>query len=105
MMPSGREVVDAYRRLGPAGFARGGVRFFGTRTRTPLRRARLRLAPVRVSAEAVRKSLAPDWRDRALAALPAVAAWEPDRAAVLERAEPLMRHEFDLLGSGPVQLG
>ena len=37
-------------------------------------------------------------------ALPTLARWEPDET-ILDRVEPLMRHEFDLLGSGPTQLG
>lgn len=37
-------------------------------------------------------------------ALPALARWEPDET-IVDRVEPLMRHEFDLLGSGPTQLG
>lgn len=37
--------------------------------------------------------------------MPAVAAWEPGRDWVAATAEPIMRHEFDLLGSGPTRLG
>ena len=103
-MPSARDVADAWRRLGPAGFARAGSRFAADQVRMPLRRARVRLAPVRVGAAEVRSALAPDWRDRARAALPAVAEWDPDDS-VLPRAEAAAAHEFDLLGSGPVQLG
>jgi len=104
-MPTAREVIEAYRRLGPGGFARAGGRLIGTQARLPLRRARLRVAPIRVSPETLRRALAPNWRERALAALPAVSAWEPEPDNVLARAEPLMRHEFDLLGSGPTALG
>jgi hypothetical protein len=103
--PSPRDVAEAYRRLGPVGFARAGTRFVGEQTRMPLRRARLRVAPIRVSAATVQRALVPDWRERALDALPVVAAWEPDADEMLARAEPLIRHEFDLLGSGPVELG
>ena len=103
-MPSAREVADAWRRLGPAGFARAGSRFAADQARMPVRRARLRVSPLRVSPAEVRAALAPDWRERALAALPAVASWDPDES-VLARADATARHEFDLLGSGPVQLG
>lgn len=52
-------------------------------------------------------------RGRVLAALPQLAAFdsslgslsEADAGLLLERAERLMRHEFDLLGSGPTDLG
>src|SRR4051794_5041463 len=70
----------------------------------PLRRARLRVAPLRASEAQLRTALAPDCRGRALAALPAVAAWEPGDE-VVAAAERVMRHEFDLLGSGPRELG
>lgn len=103
-MPTPREVIDAYRRLGPAGFARAGGRFAAERSLVPLRRARLRVAPVRVSRAAVTQALDSRWREQALEALPVVAAWEPGES-LLERVGPLMEHEFDLLGSGPTRLG
>jgi hypothetical protein len=104
-VPTARDVIEAYRRLGPAGFARNGSRYVGEQSRLPVRRARLRVAPLRVPPQTVRDALAPDWRERALAALPVVAAWQTEREPVLDQAQPLMAHEFDLLGSGPVALG
>jgi hypothetical protein len=52
-------------------------------------------------------------RGRALPALPTVATWEqeldgldaPTRARLLERAELVLGHRFELLGSGPCDLG
>jgi hypothetical protein len=52
-------------------------------------------------------------RERALPALPTVSAWEREldtldaggRAQLLERAEQVLAHRFDLLGSGPTDLG
>jgi hypothetical protein len=52
-------------------------------------------------------------RERALPALPTVSAWErelerldaPARARLVERAEQVLAHSFDLLGSGPCELG
>jgi Heparinase II/III-like protein/Heparinase II/III N-terminus len=103
-VPTPGELLAAYRRLGPLGFARAGARVAGGRVRTPLRRARLDIAPLRASSEEVNSALAPDWRERTLRALPTLARWEPDET-ILGPVEPLMRHEFDLLGSGPTQLG
>jgi hypothetical protein len=100
-----RDGIDAYRRLGPVGFVRAGSRLAFDRVRLPARRARLRLRPLQASPADVTSALAPDWRERALATLPAVAAWEPERDWTVTAAEPIMRHEFDLLGSGPAQLG
>jgi hypothetical protein len=52
-------------------------------------------------------------RERALPALPTVARWEREldtldagsRARLLQRAERILAHRFDLLGSGPTDLG
>lgn len=52
-------------------------------------------------------------RERALPALPTVAAWEHEldqldanaRTRLLDRAEQILAHRFDLLGSGPTDLG
>jgi Heparinase II/III-like protein/Heparinase II/III N-terminus len=104
-VPSRAQVVDAFRRLGPVGFARAGSRAAAERVHGPVRRARLRVRPLRVSGAEVARALAPDWRERALAALPVVADWAPEPEWAVATAEPIMRHEFDLLGSGPVQLG
>src|SRR4051812_31734525 len=70
-----------------------------------MRRAPLRGRPPRVRGGGLQQALDPQWRDRALAALPRVAQWEPEREALLAQVEPLMAHEFDLLGSGPTHVG
>lgn len=52
-------------------------------------------------------------RERALHAVPTVAAWELElelldaagRSELLRRADEIARHQFDLLGSGPTRLG
>jgi uncharacterized heparinase superfamily protein len=86
--------------------------------RPAARRAWLRLRPATASRSAVRRAmggLAPRdaLRGPALAALPTVAAWdreletasEPERESVLAVADRIIAHRFDLLGSGPVDLG
>jgi hypothetical protein len=83
-----------------------------------LRRARLRVRPLRVRPRALAGALAGidpvnALRGRALPALPTVAAWEQEldeldalaRARMLERAELILAHRFDLLGSGQTGLG
>jgi hypothetical protein len=88
------------------------------RVRGPLRRARLRLRPLRATPAALARALdgadpASALRERALPALPTVAAWERaldaldagESARLLERARAILAHRFDLLGSGPTELG
>src|SRR5687767_2022368 len=81
----------------------------------PLRPARLRLAPVQNRPAQLASALGERdgrsaLRDAARAALPTVARWEGSldeldarqRAGLLARADRIVAHEFDLLGSGPV---
>ena len=83
-----------------------------------MRGARLRIRPLRVSARQLARALdgadpQSALRERALPALPTVAAWERqldqldslERARVRARAENVLAHRFNLLGSGPVDLG
>jgi len=94
------------------------VRLVAARTSAPLRRARVRLRPLRASPAAVRTALGDTTvsaalRGPALTAMPTVVAWERElqtlsgeqRAALLARADAVAAHRFDLLGSGPVDLG
>ena len=84
----------------------------------PARRARVSLVPPRATPRALRGALAGASieravRDQALAALPTVAAWEREldalsgyrRSALIEHADRICAHRFDLLGSGPTDLG
>jgi hypothetical protein len=94
------------------------VRLVSAQLRGPLRSARLQIRPLRVGPDALARALggrdpAAALRERALEALPTLAAWEIEldrldataRAALLGRAEELIEHRFELLGSGPVRLG
>jgi heparinase II/III-like protein len=109
--------VAAWRRMGPVAGTRAAAAL-GLRTvRTPLRRRRLALRPLRVAPpRALRRALGGDHpadalRRRALPALPAVERLEarlgelPERHEVLAVADDVLAHRFDLLGSGPVDLG
>jgi Heparinase II/III-like protein/Heparinase II/III N-terminus len=86
--------------------------------RGPLRRARLRIRPLHVRSALLARTLGDRdpvsaLRGRTLRALPTVAAWEHEldgldadaRARLLVRAELIIAHRFDLLGSGPIDLG
>jgi uncharacterized heparinase superfamily protein len=79
---------------------------------------RLRMRPLRVGREQLARALAHDkpvsaLRELAMPALPTVAAWVREldgidadtRVDLLERAEQILEHRFDLLGSGPTDLG
>jgi hypothetical protein len=83
-----------------------------------LRRERLRRRPLRASAGAVRtalggRSAAAALRGPVLDAMPTVAAFERrldamddgERADLIGRADDVVAHRFDLLGSGPTDLG
>jgi heparinase II/III-like protein len=123
-----RAAAAAWRRLGLRRFLATLVGLLWARARMPLRRARLRVAPLRVGRREVARALgaAADsraegigpaavaaLRGTARAALPTVARWGdelaaldgPARAELLARAERVRDHEFDLLGSGPTALG
>ena len=111
------EGFAAWRRMGPVDGTRAAAAF-GIRTvRAPLRRRRLALRPLTTpSPSRLNRALggehpADALRTRALPALPTVARLErsleelPDRDQVVEAADDVLAHRFDLLGSGPVGLG
>jgi hypothetical protein len=117
MTASLRRGAAAWWRLGPVTGTRTALRIGAGIVRAPLRRARLRVAPPRVRPRELRRALGNDpvaaLRGPALAALPAVADLErrlegypaDARRSLLERADAVCAHRFDLLGSGPVELG
>jgi Heparinase II/III-like protein/Heparinase II/III N-terminus len=106
------------REVGPGAALRAAWRRASTRARgLALDRARRR-QPLRASNDEVSEalggiSLEEALRGPALAALPTVAAFErsldaldaEDRRVLLDRADAVAEHRFDLLGSGPVELG
>jgi hypothetical protein len=113
-----RNGLAAFARLGPRRASAAAVALAAARVRNPLRAARLRARPLRVQPDVLARALghadaAGALRERALPALPTVAAWEREldrldaaaRARLLERAEQILAHRFDLLGSGPTDLG
>lgn len=106
------------RRLGPLRGARaiGGLLY--ARVHGALREARLRVRPLQVGPTELAAALSGEdprhaLLERALPALPTVSAWEREldtldagaRALLLGRAERILAHRFDLLGSGPTDLG
>jgi hypothetical protein len=112
-----RENLAALRALG---FHRGTAAVLTvlcSPIRASIRRTQLRVRPARVGSRALARALGHSepqraLRERALAALPTVAAWEQAldeldgraRAQLLERAERILAHRFDLLGSGQTEL-
>ncbi|HWM11727.1 MAG TPA: alginate lyase family protein [Solirubrobacteraceae bacterium] len=112
-----RRGAAAWWRLGPVAGTRAAVRAAVRIARAPARRARLRVAPLRARPREVREALGgaavAALRGPALAALPAVADLErrldgygeEERRSLLERADAICAHRFDLLGSGLVDLG
>ncbi len=109
--------LATWRRLGPGRGTATALALVSSPVRGPLRRVRLSVRPLRVSSRDLRRALGADppsaLLERALPALPTVAAWERDleeldvdaRAHLLARAEQVLAHRFDLLGSGPTDLG
>jgi hypothetical protein len=106
------------REAGPAGVARAAWRRVDARARgMALDRARRRrpltASPAEVTAALGSLTPAEALRGPALAALPSVVAFErslgeldgEDRRLLLERADAVAAHRFDLLGSGPTDLG
>ena len=106
------------REVGLTGALRAAVRRARTRAQGLwLDRARrkrpLSATPAEVTAALGGLSLAEALRGPALSALPTVAAFErslsgldeDDRRLLIERADAVAAHRFDLLGSGPVDLG
>lgn len=119
-MPSAARVrhgIAQWRRMGPRAGTAAAARLALTTARVPLRRARLRRFPLHVSDADVAQALGGHpvaiLRGTVRAALPTVARFEDgldgltaaDHQTVLERAELAARHRFDLLGSGPTDLG
>jgi hypothetical protein len=113
-----RSGLATWRRLGPRRGTAVAVAVLSAPTRAMLRRARLRVRPLRVSPRALRRALGgadPEsaLRERALPALPTVEQWQREldaldrdaRGLLLERAERILAHRFDLLGSGLTDLG
>jgi hypothetical protein len=113
-----RAYLATLRLLGPRGSAAAVRAAAWGPLRGRLRRTRLRVRPLRASPQALARALdsatpAAALRELALPALPTVAAWEreldridaPGRGRLLERAERIVAHRFDLLGSGPTDLG
>ena len=102
-----------WRRLGARRGTAVALAVLSAPARARFRRARLRVRPPRVSPRALARALGyvePQiaLRERALPALPTVARWEQELDALdagaqtrlLERAEQILAHRFDLLGSG-----
>jgi hypothetical protein len=113
-----RDGLAAWRRLGLRRGAVAALAVVWSHVHAPLRRARLRVRPLRAGSATLALALGDmdpmrALRDRALPALPTVAAWEHEldvldgdaRARLCERAEQILAHRFDLLGSGPTDLG
>ena len=113
-----REGLAQWRRMGPAAGTAAALRMLVRIPRDRLRRERLRRRPLRASAGAVRtalggRSAAAALRGPVLDAMPTVAAFERrldamdvgERADLIKRADDVLAHRFDLLGSGPVELG
>jgi uncharacterized heparinase superfamily protein len=107
-----------WRRLGVRRGTAAALRLVAAELRGPLRRTRLLIRPLGVQRGELAAALGLNGaravlRGPVLAALPTVAAFErrlddlPDdgRAQLLERAERIAAHSFDLLGSGPTALG
>jgi hypothetical protein len=104
----------AWRRLGPRQGTAAIARTAREAVRPPVRRVRVGLAPPRVSPRALQRALGgrdafTAVRGPVRAALPTVVAWEreldADRESIVSRADQALAHRFDLLGSGPVDLG
>ncbi|HWG56381.1 MAG TPA: heparinase II/III family protein, partial [Gaiellaceae bacterium] len=115
-LPSPREAVARVRARGVVGSARGAARLAARELRGAARRRRLARRPLAVGPGELERALgAPPGAilgGRVLAAMPTVARWERalergdvDRRRLLERADAVAAHRFDLLGSGPTHLG
>lgn len=107
-----------FREHGPIRGAAKATSLVARRGRAELRARRLARRPLVASVAEVRAALGgespvPILRGRVLGALPTVARWEQAldsldddaRVSLLERADRIRAHDFDLLGSGPTQLG
>ena len=114
MLPRLREGYAAWRRLGPRRGTAAAARAATAIAKPHVRRARTRFAPPRATRRAVARALGgvdafAAVRGPVRAALPTVVAWEAEleaqRESVVARAEAAGAHRFDLLGSGPTELG
>ena len=109
--------LHAYRHLGPRQGTIAVVRRATRGGRGRIRAWRLRGAPLRVSSDELRRALGDrTGQDSLLAAseaLPSLARWveslqsvtDGERTELLRRADNVVCHRFDLLGSGPTELG
>jgi uncharacterized heparinase superfamily protein len=110
--------IAGLRRAGPKATAQAAARRASTRARAAareraLRRRPLQATPVEVAAALGGLTLEQALRGPVLAALPTAEEFKrslPElddggRHRLLERAEAVAAHRFDLLGSGPVDLG
>lgn len=113
-----REGYARWRELGVRRGTAAALRIAAPHVRAPLRRARLKLRPLSVSSGELNEALGTREVSSILrgvvpAAMPTVASFErrlaelPDdeRTAILEVAQRVAGHTFDLLGSGPTDLG
>lgn len=113
-----RRRLKRLREVGPAAAARAAGRRATTRAKGRLLDRARRRRPLSASATEVDAALggltlAEALRGPALAALPTVERFEhslaglgeEDRRSLLMRADAIIAHRFDLLGSGPVDLG
>ena len=113
-----REGYLRWRELGLVHGTSSAVRLAYAELRAPMRGARLRIRPLRASRSEIRAALGTEdvravLRGPVLDAMPTVAAFEreldrvsdTERADLLERAGRIAGHRFDLLGSGPTDLG
>jgi hypothetical protein len=109
-----RQGYAAWRRLGPRRGTVAVARVATAVTLPHLERARIRVAPPRASGRQVARALGgveafDAIRGPVRAALPTVVAWEAEldrqHESIVQRADDVVAHRFDLLGSGPTDLG
>ncbi|MHB8656961.1 MAG: alginate lyase family protein [Solirubrobacteraceae bacterium] len=112
-----RTGLHAYRQLGPVQGTAAAARHIARAGRGRARAIRIERRPVRVTPGEVRVVLGGRTPAAAILAagqtLPSVLRWQqelseltaPGRADLLRRADDVLAHRFDLLGSGPVELG
>jgi hypothetical protein len=112
-----RRGAGLIRQIGPRAAAEVIAHRVAVRTLGRPRRALLRIRPIRIGAEQVNEALgaggAAGGLARAASALPTVTQWitqldsleRPAAAELCARADAIVAHRFDLLGSGPTELG
>jgi hypothetical protein len=103
--------------MGPRSGTAAALALASREIQSPVRRTLLRRRPLRITGPELGRALGGDpatiLRGVTLAALPTVARFEHQldsmeaaaKAALLDRAEVVALHSFELLGSGPTQLG